>query len=121
LNREPELFWKKLFRIFHELHRGKEPDDFRRYNIRVALYSLRTFTGMTGERLAAEIGIAPGMLNMLEVRGGRMSLTHCEQCKKIARDFRYPKLAEFFGLEGMRNSRHTRTRRPEGDLADDPE
>jgi hypothetical protein len=113
-----EGFWQKLFRIFHEKNRGVEPADFREYrNIRNALYSLRTFTGMTGERLAIEIGMSPSALNMLESRGGVMHPNYCAACRQIALDFFYPQLAEFFKLEGMNNTK--RVRKPKLETEDD--
>lgn len=109
---ESQLFWQKLFRIFHGLHRGTEPADARNYkNIRMALYSLRTLTGMTGEQLAIEIGISSGQLNMFEIRGGVLRPEYCARCSVIALSYFYPKLAEYFDLEGARNYRHTRRRR----------
>jgi len=115
-----EGFWEILFRVFHERHRTVEPVDHRDYkNIRMALYSLRTFTGMTTEQLAIQIGIAPGTLNMIEVRGGVLSYELCERCRQIALEFRYPKLAEFFKLEGLLNTRRKRNTRSTADV-DDP-
>lgn len=108
----PEFFWRKLFRTFHERTRHIEPADFRHYqNIRRALYTLRTYTGMTGERLALEIGIPANKLNLLEMRGGTLHQDQCLRCAAISREFYYPKLAEFFDLEAARNSRLSHRRR----------
>ena len=68
---EPVMFWQTLFQRFHELNRGQEPESYRDYeNVRIALHDLRTFTGMTVEQLAREIGINTSALRMIESRGG---------------------------------------------------
>ena len=114
-------FWQQLFAFFHKSHRYDEPESHRDYkNIRLALYSLRTFTGLTIEQIATDIGMSPAALNMLESRGGVLSMFHCGQCQKIALDFCYPKLAEFYEMEGLKNSRIKRSRRLTAD-SDEPD
>jgi hypothetical protein len=116
----PDMFWRKLFRAFHERHRRTEPHDARDYkNVRMALYYLRTYTGMTGEQMAAKIGISAGQLNMFEIRGGILRPEQCKRCAMIARDFFYPKLAEYFDLAEMKNSRmvYKRPRKESPDFA----
>jgi len=108
-------FWQKLFRGFHELRRGEEPETFREYtSIRVALRDLRAYTGMSLEQLAAKIEINVSSLRMIESRGGLLHGEQCERCATIARDFRYLILAEFFVMEGMNNLRKQRQRKPQG-------
>ena len=111
-------FWQKLFREFHARNRVREPATFRDYkDIRMALYSLRTFTGMTSAQIAQRIGLMPHALNLLEMRGGVLRFEQCQQCRVIALDFRYPKLAEFFKFEGMKNAQKRRNRTGGTDLS----
>lgn len=100
--------WETLFTHCYVKQRSIPERNHREQTLPVALTTLRTFTGMSRDHLAARLGMMPHTLKLFEERGGYFDQRLCLMCEKIAAGFDLQELAWFFELEGMRNSRKAR-------------
>ena len=115
-------FWERLFLHFHNqaLPQITEPVSWRDYrDSRFALTSLRNRTGLTAAQLSRHLGVTEHTLNVLEMRGSKLSRDLCLRLERIAASYSLNKLAEWFNMEASINAKRTRNRRPSREDAGD--
>jgi hypothetical protein len=93
-------FYEEFFMLHWRRTRIPEPQIIPR-DMRYALNMIQEVAGISIQELAHRLGVPSYNMNAMQARGKPVTREQCMILYRIALDFGYPRLADFFEVEGL--------------------